>query len=578
MLGVYKLEFMKKYINNYWKGFCLAIFFLSIEALCDLMQPTIMSKIVDIGVANKQMDYVIQKGLIMLMVTAVGALGASGRNILSGRVSQEFSAELRADLFEKIQSFSFDSIDKFENSSLITRLTNDVTQVQNFVNGLMRIFVKSPLVCIGSIIMASRLDLHLAVILFIVIPIVAVFIFFNMNIGYPYFMKVQIALDRVNSVMREYLSGVRVVKAFNRFDYENERFKEANEELGRLSALAMRVMAVFSPTRSLVINIGIACVLWIGGKYVNSGSMQVGQIIAFTNYMTQILFSIMMISAVFNMFVRSKASAIRIFEIIEEKSSINFNEGVSNLRESGRVDFEDVSFSYANGHEVIHNISFTCMPGETLGIIGATGSGKSSLVNLIPGFYDAASGRVKVDGVDVKDINKRILREKVALVPQKTMLFTGSVLENIRWGKENASLEEVKEAAETAEADEFISRFPEQYNTKLGQGGVNFSGGQKQRVSIARALIKKPEILILDDCTSAVDAATEVKIREKLKKYSNNLTCIIIAQKISSVISADKIIVLDEGKLVGMGNHDQLMKNCEVYKDIFLSQVGKEVI
>ncbi|CAB1241211.1 putative xenobiotic ABC transporter subunit (ATP-binding protein) [Clostridiaceae bacterium BL-3] len=570
------MKFMKKYIDKYWKGFSLAIVCLTVEALCDLMQPTIMSDIVDIGVAYRDADYIIRNGLIMLGITAIGALGASGRNILSGTVSQNFSADLREDLFKKVQGFSFESIDKFERSSLITRLTNDVTQIQNFVNGLMRIAVKAPILCVGSIIMASRLNLRLSVVIFAAISIVAVLIFLNVNIGYPYFIKVQQALDKVNSVMREYLSGVRVVKAFNRSDYENKRFKGFNEELGTLSTRAMRVVSIFSPGINLVINLGIVSVLWIGGIYVNRGTMKVGQIIAFTNYMTQILYSIMIISAVFNTFVRFKASASRISKVFEERSSFSSNNSILNIDKAGKIEFENVGFAYANGHRIIENISFTCIPGETLGIIGATGSGKSTLVSLIPRFYDVTSGIIKIGGVDIKNIDEKILRNKIALVPQETVLFTGSVLENIRWGKEDASLEEVREAAQAAEVDEFISKFPEKYDTKLGQGGVNFSGGQKQRVSIARALIKKPEVLILDDCTSAVDASTEVKIRKKLKKYSDNLTCIIIAQKISSVMSADKIIVLDSGKLVGIGRHEELIKNCQVYKDIFLSQVGRE--
>ncbi|WP_446899248.1 ABC transporter ATP-binding protein [Clostridium sp. LBM24168] len=570
------LKFMKKYIHNYWKGFCLALVCLSVEALCDLMQPAIMSKIVDIGVANEQMDYVIKNGIIMLVITGIGALGASGRNILSGNVSQKFSMELRSDLFEKIQNFSFASVDRFDSSSLITRLTNDVVQVQNFVNGLMRIFVKAPLICIGSIIMASRLDMHLSRIIYIVIPTVGILIFASMNIGYPYFIKVQNALDRVNSFIREYLSAVRVVKAFDRFDYEVDRFEDANVNLGQSSARAMRIMAVFSPSINLTINIGIVLVLWIGGRYVEGGSMHVGQIIAFINYMTQILFSIMIISSVFNMFVRFRASIIRIAEVFEEKTEFVSGRKSTDHSEIGRIDFENVSFSYQDGHKVIHDISFTCMPGETIGIIGSTGSGKSSLVNLIPRFYDAISGNIKIDGTDVKDIDERILRDKIALVPQKSMLFTGSVLENIRWGKEDASEEEVKKVSKIAEVDEFISKLPEKYNTKLGQEGVNFSGGQKQRVSIARALIKKPEILILDDCTSALDASTEAKIISGIKKYSKDMTVIIIAQKISSIVAADRIIVLDNGKIAGMGSHDDLMKSCEVYKYIYLSQLGKK--
>lgn len=574
------MEFLKKYFKKYWKGFCLAIAFLTLEAGCDLMQPTIMSKIVDVGVVNRQMDYVLKMGAVMLMITALGALAACGRNFLSSSVSQKFSSDVRLDLFKRIQGFSFDNVDRFSQASLITRITNDVTQLQNFANGLMRIFVKSPIVCIGSIIMAVRLNIRLSVVLAGVLPVVALLIFFNMNIGYPYFVKVQRALDNVNSIMREYLSGVRVVKAFNRFNYETNRFRKVNEEYSGLSTTAMRIMAIFSPINAIVVNIGIIAILWIGAVNVNKGNMQVGQIIAFINYMTQILFSIMIISMVFNTFVRARASAERIGEVFMEESTLQYNKDNQHkgFKYRGRVDFEHVYFSYNDQSKaVVNDINFTCMPGETVGIIGATGSGKTTLVNLIPRFYDVKSGSVKVDGVDVKYIDKDILMNKIAIVPQKTILFTGRVIDNIRWGKEDATLEEVRKAAKISMADEFISSFPEQYDTRLGQGGVNFSGGQKQRVSIARALIKKPEILILDDSTSAVDVTTEESIRKGLKRYAKGLTCIIIAQRITSVMEADKIIVLDEGKIKAIGKHEELMKNCDIYKDIFNSQMVKEM-
>jgi ATP-binding cassette subfamily B protein len=551
------------------------------EAFCDLAQPTIMSKIIDVGVKKKDLNFVLYMGGIMLLVTAIGAVAATGRNIVSSKVSQKFGAELRLDLFKKVHYFSFDNINKFETASLMTRLTNDVTQVQNFVHGLMRIFVKAPITGIGSIIMATLINPPMAIILIAVVPLVSFLISMNMKIGYPFFSKVQKALDKVNGVMREYLSGVRVVKAFNRFDYEVQRFEKNNEEFTNLSIRTARVMAIFSPSITLVINIGIVMVLWIGGIRVDNGNMKVGQIIAFINYMTQILFSLVMITNVFNMFVRAKASAERIGEVFDEENTmLNKPTFAAEGHIKGRIDFEKVDFSYAvtEGEPVLKNISFTCMPGETLGIIGSTGSGKTSLVNLIPRFYDVTAGCIKVDGVDVKDQDMKALRDKIAVVTQKTTLFTGSIIENIRWGKEDASKEEVEAAARVAQAHEFVEKFPEQYNTILGQGGVNLSGGQKQRVAIARALIKKPEILILDDSTSAVDVTTEVKIRSALKEYSKNLTCIIIAQRISSVIDADRIVVLNDGEMDAIGTHEELINSSEVYKDIFRSQMGKEVL
>lgn len=574
------MKFLKQYIDKYWKPFLTAVGFLTFETACDLLQPTIMSKIVDVGVAQKDMHYVLRLGGIMLLVTAFGALAATGRNIISSRVSQKFGAELRLDLFKKIQGFSFQNIDKFEGASLVTRLTNDVNQVQIFVNGLMRIFVKAPLLCIGSLIMATRLNPGMSWILLIIVPVVSLIIFINMKVGYPFFIKVQKALDKVNGVIREYLSGVRVVKAFNSFDYEVKRFGKSNEDLAKVSTTAMRVMAIFSPGITLTVNLGIVAILWLGGIKVNSGETQVGQIIAFINYMTQILFSLMMISFVFTMFVRARASAERIEEVFNEENTMKIKEGKEeDYHISGRIDFNNVSFSYegAKGDPVLKNITFTCMPGETVGIIGSTGSGKTSLINLIPRFYDASQGTVKVGGIDVKEMPIKVLRENIAIVPQKSVLFTGTVAENIRWGKENATLEEVERAAEIADAHEFIKNMPEGYNTMVGQGGVNFSGGQKQRLSIARAVIKNPKILILDDSTSAVDTATESRIREALKKYSHSLSTIIIAQKISSVMEADKIIVLDNGEIAGMGTHDYLMDSCSIYQEIYKSQVGKEM-
>jgi ATP-binding cassette subfamily B protein len=570
-------------MGKYLKPFVIAIIFLMVEALCDLMQPTIMSKIVDVGVAHKDMHYVLQNGSVMLLITAVGAVSASTRNILSSNVSQRFGSDLRSDLFRKIQGLSFKSIDRFDRASLVTRLTNDVTLIQMFVNGLMRIFVKAPLLAIGGLFMAIRLDPSLSVVLGVVVPIVAIFIIINMKVGFPFFMRVQRALDKVNGVMREYLSGVRVVKAFNRFDYEVDKFNTANEEYKNKSIAATRVMSVFSPAIMITVNLGIIAVLWLGGHWVDTGKMQVGHIIAFINYMTQILFSLMTVSMVFNMFVRARASAGRINEVFLEQNDMTWKEEQEENRQivqKGRIDFENVSFSYngASGEPVLKNISFSCLPGQTVGIIGSTGSGKSSLVNLIPRFYDTSAGTIKIDGENIKDMDPRRIREKISIVPQKTTLFSGTVLENIRWGKEMAGMDDVERAARMAQAHDFISETPEGYNTRLGQGGVNFSGGQKQRVSIARALVRKPEILILDDSTSAVDMATEARIKASLKKYASGLTCLLIAQRITSIIDADVIIVLDDGEIAGIGSHEEIIRNCKVYQEIYQSQIGKEVL
>lgn len=574
------MGFLAKYIKKYWKSFSLAVLFLTFEAISDLLMPTIMAKIIDVGVAGRDLNYVLKMGGLMLLITLFGAIAASTRSILASIVSQSFGSELRSDLYKKIQTLSFKNIDRFERGSLITRLTNDVTQVQVFANGLMRIFVKSPLLAIGGLIMATRLNLHLSVVLVVVVPIVAIFIILNLRLGFPMFSKVQKALDRVNGVMREYLSGVRVVKAFNRFDVEVNKFDKTNEEFKKQSISAIRLMAVFSPAIMLTVNLGIVAVLWIGGYGVKNANVQVGHIIAFINYMTQILFSLMMISMVFNMFVRAKTSAVRISEVFTQEDDLTWEDGLTPPPvEKGRIEFNNVSFSYegTSGEPVLKNINLSISPGETVGIIGSTGSGKSTLVGLIPRFYDVSAGNIKVDGEDVHLVDPKRLREKIAFVPQKTILFTGSVEENIKWGKEDASTEEIIKAAEIAGAHDFISASPEGYQTRIGQGGVNFSGGQKQRLSIARALIKNPEILILDDSTSAVDVTTEAGIKAGLKKYAKSLTCLLIAQRITSIIDADKIVVMDHGEIVGIGKHDDLLKDCKVYQEIYQSQVGKEV-
>ena len=593
------MGYLNKYVIKYWKLFLSAIIFLSLEAACDLIQPTIMAKIVDVGVKNKDLDYVFKLSMSMILITGIGAIGATIRNIISGKVSQQFGADLRIDLFKKINSLSFEQLNSLDGSSLITRLTNDVTQMQNFFNRLMRIFVKAPILCIGSLIIAFKLNYRLAFIFIIIIPIVVLLIVFNMRISYPFYLKMQSALDKVNGIIREYLSGVRVVKAFNRFDYEEERFKYENENLSNISKKALRVNAFFSPTIGLIVNMGIVLVIWLGGIGVNNGTIYTGEIIAFINYMTKILFSLMMISNVFMTFIKAKASTERIGEIfnggdskeqinidiryksnniLKEQTEINNNKGINNLQ--GNISFNDVSFSYSDetNENVLSNITFSCESGEKLGIIGSTGAGKTTLMNLLCGFYKINSGSIKIDDIDINEIDKRELRNSIGIIPQKVLLFSGTILDNIRWGKEDASLEEVKEVCKIAQIHELIESLPEKYDTLLGQGGVNLSGGQKQRISIARALIRRPKILIMDDCTSALDGKTEHKIKEELGKFSENLTCITITQRISSVKDSNKILVIEDGSIIGSGTHNELKNNCSVYRDIIKSQLGEDEI
>lgn len=574
------MGFFGKYIKRYRVLFSLSIIMLTFESFCDLLLPTIIANIIDTGIGGNDLNYIIRMGLIMLAITAAEAAAATGRNVLSSKAALRLGRDLRLDLYKKIQHLSFENLDHFDNASLVNRLTNDITQVQNFTIGMTRIFVKAPLLFIGSIIMAMRLNIRLSAVLFAVIPVVVVFIYINLRIGYPLYLKVQKALDGLNAVMREYLSGVRVVKAFNNYGFEISRFEKANADNARISTTSMQRMAFFIPSVYLVVYLGIIAVLWFGAVQVSHGTLKVGEIVAFINYMNLIFFSLIMISFIFSTFVRAKASADRITEVFSEVDSMKYSSSPAPEGASGKIEFDKVFFSYTGycGEPVIKNISFSCMPGETVAIIGSTGSGKSTLINLIPRFYDTCSGAVRVDGMDVRDMDISELRNKIAIVPQKTILFTGSIIENIRWGKEDASIEEVIEAASVAQAHSFVASFPEGYDTKLGQGGVNLSGGQKQRLAIARALIKSPEILILDDCTSSVDVATEAEIRKSLKKYFGKLTSIIVAQRITSVIDADKIIVLDKGEISCIGTHHELMESCSVYQDIFHSQIGKEEI
>ncbi|QQY78866.1 ATP-binding cassette subfamily B protein [Keratinibaculum paraultunense] len=572
------LAYLKKYIQRYKVQFITALIFLILEAVVDLIQPTIMSKIVDVGVKNRDINYVFKLGGLMLFITFLGAIFAVTRNIKSSKVSQNFGADLREDLYIKIQRLSLEDINEIQDATLITRLTNDVNQMQNFAHGLMRVFVKAPILGIGSVIMAFILDFKMGLILLGIIPIVGIVVFINLKVSYPIFVNIQKAIDKVNGVIREYLSGIRVVKAFNRFKYEEARFKKVNEELKDVTTEGIRKLALFSPIVSLIVNIGIVLILWIGGIRVNAGNLEVGKIIALINYMTQLLFSLVMVIRIFNMYVRAKASAERIGEIFSIENPIVVKENPISLdKVEGNLEFANVYFKYhENSRYVLEDINFSINSGEFLAIIGSTGSGKSTLINLIPRLYDPSKGVIKIDGIDIKDLEIRELRESIAIVPQNILLFTGTIKENIKWGKEDATEEEIIKAAKIAQAHDFIISFNEGYDTYLGQGGVNLSGGQKQRIAIARALVRKAKFLILDDSTSAVDMITEKKIKKGLKEHLEDTTVIMIAQRITSVMDADKILVMDKGKIVNIGKHNELLNSSKIYSDIYRSQIGEE--
>lgn len=599
------MDYLRKYVSKYGLLFTLSLALVALEGVCDLLLPTLMSHMIDRGVLTRDLQVVALYGGWMLAITAVGALSALGRNVVSSRVSQRFGADLRGDLFRRVQYLSLRDADRFDRASLVTRLTNDVTQVQNFANGMMRIFAKAPLLCIGGLIMAVRLNPQLSLVLVVVVPLVVALIVLNMRVGFPLFLKVQSALDRLNGAMREYLSGVRSVKAFNRAAYESDKFEAINGEYRTRSTTTLRAMSGFGPAIALVVNLGVVAIVWLGGSRVDSGSMQVGDIIAFVNYMTQILFSLMTISWVFNMFIRARASSGRISEVLAlpggESASGDAVDGTEGTDETPPatsalskawagesvaasealgVSFENVGFSYEGEGEAraLDGVTLACEPGETLAVVGSTGAGKSTLVSLVPRLYDQTEGVIRIGGVDHRLLDVSGLRERVAIVPQRTVLFTGTIADNLRWGDESATQAELEAAAKAACAHDFIMTLQGGYDAMLGQGGVNLSGGQKQRLSIARALIRRPQILILDDCTSALDAVTESKVKAALKAYGSNLTCLLIAQRISSVIDADRIAVLDDGRLVGQGTHDELLHGCTVYRDICRSQFGEEAV
>ncbi len=581
------------WVRRYWiqyRKLCIAsMLCVGCEAFCDLLQPQVLSRLIDQGVMQKDMDYVVRMGLLMLGITALGALFACTRNVLSSRASQRFGANLRYDLFGKIQRLSISDAEQFDGGSLVTRMTNDVSQITNFVNGIMRISFKAPVVCIGSILMASTLNGHTAPIVAAIVVISLSTIVLSMKISFPVFARVQTAIDGLNTTVREYLMGVRLVRAFGRYRFEEQRFDRANTGLADTSRRANRILGLFSPVTELVTNLGIAAIVLLGSRWVGGGQMQVGQIVAFISYTAQIFNSLNMINNMLNMFVRTKASYARVDEVMQlpDTECFDTQEEAPRTQRPAAIVFEDVSFTYplATGEMALKGISFSIGAGEMLGIIGPTGSGKSTLAALLLRFYAPTAGRVSLDGRDVANMPAEELRRRVAIVPQAAMLFTGSIRDNLRWGDADATDAQLEEAARLAQADGFIQEAPEGYDTQLGQHGTNLSGGQKQRLSIARALVRKPGALILDDCTSALDALTEARVLSALRGDEERTlgeragaTRLLISQRVSSVMRADKILVLEAGSQVGFGTHRELMENCPVYRDIYTSQMGREEV
>ena len=568
----------KSYILPYKSAFILGPLMMVTEVLGEILLPKFMSMIINHGVAQKDGGYILKMGLVMAITSFLMAAGGILGAYFAAKASISFTSDLRRDLFARVQQFSFKNIDTFSTGSLVTRLTNDIQQVQNLIMMGLRMMLRAPGMFLGALVMAFWMNAELAAVILVVIPLLTAAIVWILRTAYPRFTAMQKALDTLNSGIQEVLTNVRVVKSFVREDYEEKRFADTNRELKEAGLRALKIVIATMPVMMFAMNVTTLAVVWFGGNLIIGGRMAVGDLTAFTTYIVQILMSLMMLSMVFLQSSRAMASIRRIDEVLDEPIDLSDENASQKDRkvEKGRVEFKDVSFSYREGGEpVLSHISLTAEPGETIGILGATGSGKTSLVQLIPRLYDVTEGSVRVDGIDVREYSLKNLRDGVGMVLQKNVLFSGTIEENLRWGDETATEEEVRRAAVYAQADSFVNSFAEGYKTEMGQGGVNVSGGQKQRLCIARALLKKPKILILDDSTSAVDTATEAAIRTAFREDLKDTTKFIIAQRLSSLEYADRILVLEDGKMIGEGTQEKLLASCEAYREIYETQYGK---
>ena len=569
---------LAKYLKPYWLWAILSPLTMIGEVICDLFQPKLMASIVDDGVLGGNMSLIWTTGVKMLLIVLLGGVLGVSSGAFSSYASQSFGRDLRNDAFTRIMNLSPQQTDKFTTGSLVTRMTNDVTMMQDTVAMILRMVVRAPMQFIGGIFMALQLNRKFGIILIVAMPVMIVFIVMILKLVNPLFMKVQQRLDKVNAVVQENVSGARVVKAYVREDYENERFNEANTNLMAINMKVQKYMAFISPIMNIIMNFTVVAVILVGGFEVNNGGMNVGDVMAAITYISQILMSLMFISSIFQMLARASASAYRINEVLDTVPALkngNYTGEEKKDERGGSIRFENVSFRYPgqSGRPVLDGIDFEVKPGQMVAILGSTGCGKTSLVNLIPRFYDPDNGKVLVDGVPVTRYDLKALRGKVAYVLQKSELFAGTISENIRWGKPDATDEEVRYAAEVAQASEFIEHFKDGYDTMVGEKGASLSGGQKQRMSIARAVLKHPEILIFDDATSALDLSTEAKLLKGLRENMKDTTVVMIAQRVQSVLSADCIIVLDRGRIAAKGTHAELLATSPVYQDIYRSQV-----
>jgi ATP-binding cassette, subfamily B, multidrug efflux pump len=580
-----------KNLKPYWLSVLGIIFFVFLQAITELFLPTLMADIVDIGVVNGDIGYITRVGGLMVFIAFIAMTGSIIGSFLSAKVSTGFARDLRSEVFTKVESFSLEEFNEKGTASLIVRTTNDITQIQRLAITMLRMFLRAPLLFIGGIIMAVSRNVQLALLLIAILPVLTIIIVLVAKKSTFLFRSMQNKVDKLNLVLREYLTGIRVIRAFNREEYEKNRFDKSNYDLTETTKKVNILMSALMPLMILILNLTIVAILWQGSIKIDSGSMKVGDLMAFIQYATQIMFSLVMVSMIFIMIPRASVSATRINEILDIEPKIkdlklSTEKRVKNREDIHKIDvnknnkkrrnieFENVCFCYQNCEELaIKDISFNARPGEITAIIGSTGSGKTTLINLIPRFYDVTRGRIMIDSTDIREIPQVELRNKIGLVPQKAVLFTGTVKENISFGNNNLPQPEIVKAAEIAQAAEFINTMNKGYDSIISQGGSNLSGGQKQRIAIARALAKKPDIYIFDDSFSALDFKTEAKLRNKLLTETKNKTVLIIAQRVTTVMHADQIVVLDEGQISGIGRHQDLIKSCKVYKEIVASQL-----
>lgn len=572
------MKLILKYLKNYKLLVVINVISVFGFALVELGIPTIMAKVIDSGIANKDIQYIKRMGGVIVIISILGVAGTILLGYCSAKISTGITRDIRNDIFKKAQEFSHSEYDKFGISSMITRTTNDAFVLLQFVNTLLRTAVLTPVMFGISLVLILRTSVKLSTVLAITVPFIVIGVIIIAKISEPLSETQQKRLDKLNRISRENLTGIRVIRAFGNDNHEKERFEDTNEAYASVSKKLFKLMAVSQPSFFLLLNVAILAIFWVSSNMIDSGTLQIGELVAFIEYLFHAMFSLMLFSMVFVMYPKAQVSANRIEELLNEEPLIkNPENGVKQTEVKGEVEFDNVTFVYPNGEEpVLKNISFKCKKGEMIAFIGSTGSGKSTLINLIPRFYDVTEGSIKVDGVDVRDYDLKALRKKIGFIPQKTLLFTGSISSNIKFGKKNAKTGEVIHSAKVAQAYDFISKKPKQFEEIISEGGKNVSGGQKQRLSIARALVRKPEIYIFDDSFSALDFKTDSILRERLKEETKESVVLVVAQRVGSIMEADRIVVLNEGEIVGIGKHKELLKTCTIYNEIASSQLTKE--